>query len=148
MPPTLIKQSLKLYVATLLEHLDPLRLVLCLLVITSQENPCKIKEFLERIIGNFKSIVYSKAKVQCTQCNFKSIVYSTAKCSVIEITYVLYENQCILLLRALLTSFSYNSYKVLHIIGTFQRRVGGGFGRIPFWIIYFFKIIFRLADDT
>jgi len=35
MSPTLIKQSPKLYVVTLLEYLDPLDTVLCLLVSTS-----------------------------------------------------------------------------------------------------------------
>jgi len=33
--PTLIKQSPKLYVATLLEYFDRLSIVLCLLIITS-----------------------------------------------------------------------------------------------------------------
>ena len=49
-------------------------------------------------------------------------MYSKAKCSVIEITYSMKINAGILLLRALLTSFSYNSYDVLHIIGTFQTK--------------------------
>jgi len=57
MPPIVIKQSPKLYMATPLECLDPLDIVLCLLVITSLEIHVImsisdiIQEIILRIIG-------------------------------------------------------------------------------------------------
>ena len=62
MPPTLIKQSPNFYVATLLEYLDPLGIILCLLVIASLENPCNYVYFRHhpgnnlRILGENKRI--------------------------------------------------------------------------------------------
>ena len=55
MPPTLIKQSPKLYVATLLEYLDPLGIVLCLLVIYILGNPSNYGYFRHHLRNNFEN---------------------------------------------------------------------------------------------